>query len=168
MTACISGALIAYAFPDHPAWVPHRTVTHAEALNSIALHMKRDAIATGPIVNNGRISGNSFIASAGFCIEEPTADEVRYARSLWAEHVKSKHYQLAQAQMRLGNAMKDAEAAAAEGKTWCEREGAKSRARANWLPSIKAVETQMNGIYRATARAEGPTPVQQALFEALP
>lgn len=150
MTTSITGALLWYAFPDHPSWAPHRTVTNREALNALTKHMARDAIRTGTILHSesGRVSGNFWIASAGFCIENLTDAEWFEAVTLWKRHVQTRHYRLARqlSDLHEQERVEVDQCLAAVGYN-CRSDQTRADVRAIYWDRIKALEHQLQVIY---------------------
>jgi hypothetical protein len=156
MTASISGVLIGYLYPDHPAWIPHRTVSHEDAIKALGRHMLRDCISTGDVFNSGRISGNFFLASAGFCIEDYTCGEAMCVSGMVEFYKRSKHYAIYQELCGIYKA-KDAEKnrrmmLALEGRVPdCVRQRIDGEVCSQFCGRIRPLEEQLESIYRAGA-----------------
>lgn len=161
MTASISGVLIGYAVEDHPAWVPHRTVTHAVALKALEMHLQRDCISTGDIFHSNRISGNFFLASAGFCIEDATDTEWKRAREMLRVYEASAHRQIYARLEALYKKQDDriakrmSEALAARVQDY-ERQRIPGAVRATFNGEIRPLEAQLESIYREKDPAREP------------
>lgn len=159
-SASISGVLIDYVIKDSPPWAAHRTVTQADALRALAIHMRRDAISTGyPINSVGDIFGNFFIASAGFHIDEPSPDILRQFTDMWNDHVKSEHVRVWKKLNKLYIEAKEAvqeyeDTAYGSGVDRREQERRKLEIIRQHRPNQQALERILESIYMANAPKE--------------
>lgn len=147
-TASVTGALLP---DDWPAWVPHAPVTEEFTLQRVITHMQRDALSEWAPTwhHDGSVSGNFFMASAGWNIEaisKPGADRLREAI---AKHFKSRHYLLTVELWRIAEEQRLEEVVVRCSSH--DRQRALAPIAAKYRPMWKPIEAELESIYRAGA-----------------
>lgn len=153
----ITGALLP---ADHPVWIPHRSTDNETALAAVLRHMQRDALSpdlmhdrTGPVdITANEACGNFFMASAGFQIYNLTDDQRARLLAAWRQHKQSRQYLIVVEIQHLDTLIKEAENKVPRTMYHDVRERELSKARWQFLPQVKLLEAELEGIYK-TGRA---------------